>query len=104
MDRLALSPHSQIRLSLIVANQPQYPIPPVPPSITWPSNVSELGFPENHVPVRRSDWLIASDDRTFNHQIAILRLKTEFSSTYHSEAGGTGGTSGTVGTSGTGGT
>ena len=34
----------------------------------------------------------------FNHQIAILRLKTEFSSTYHSEAGGTGGTSGTGGT------
>jgi hypothetical protein len=31
-------------------------------------------------------------------KIAVLRLKTEFSSTYHSEAGATGGTSGTGGT------
>jgi hypothetical protein len=97
MDRLALSPRSQIRLSLIVANQPQYPIPPVPPSITRLSNVSELGFPEI-MPVRRPAGLSRVDNRTFNHQIAILRLNTEFSSTYHSEAGGTGGTSGTGGT------
>jgi hypothetical protein len=82
----------------VIANQPQHPIPPVPPSITWLSNVSELGFPENHVPVRRPAGLSRVDDRTFNHQIAILRLKTEFSSSYHSEAGGTGGTSGTSGT------
>jgi len=31
-------------------------------------------------------------------KIAVLRLKTEFSSSYHSEAGGTGVTSGTGGT------
>jgi hypothetical protein len=31
MNRLALSPGRQIRLSLIVATQHRYPIPPVPP-------------------------------------------------------------------------
>jgi hypothetical protein len=46
----------------------------------------------------RTAGLSRVDHRTLNHQIAILRLKTEFSSTYHSEAGGTGGTSGTGGT------
>jgi hypothetical protein len=75
----------------VIATQPQYPIPPVPPSITWLSNVGELGFPENQVPVRRPAGLSRVTDRTFNHQIAVLRLKAEFSSTYHSEAEGTGG-------------
>jgi hypothetical protein len=98
MNRLALSPSDQIRLPKLDGTEPGTPshrYHPRPTDLTrmivnlvyWkPCADSETGC------------LSRVDDRTFNHQIAVLRLKTEFSSTYHSEAGGTGGTSGTGGT------
>jgi hypothetical protein len=99
MNRLALSPSGQIRLPKLDGTEPGTPshrYHPRPTDLTrmlvnsvCRKTIGRFGDPAG---------LSRVDDRTFNHQIAILRPKTEFSSTYHSEAGGTGGTIGTGGT------
>jgi hypothetical protein len=70
MNRLALSPRDQIRLPKLDGIEPGTPSHRY--HLELGLTICRFGDPAG----------LSRDDRTFNHQIAILRLKTEFSSTF----------------------